>query len=76
MPRNQRRYVWTRRNWQELLDDILLVENGTEKTHFIGSIVLYCEKDRENGISHYTIIDGQQTHNHTYNYSFQYRFLA
>lgn len=60
MPRNQRRYVWTRRNWQELLDDILLVENGTEKTHFIGSIVLYCEKDRENGISHYTIIDGQQ----------------
>ena len=60
IPRNQRRYVWTKRNWQDLLDDIMLVNDGTEKTHFIGSMVLYREKDRENGISHYTIIDGQQ----------------
>ena len=60
IPRNQRRYVWTKRNWQDLLDDIMLVNNGTENTHFIGSMVLYREKDRENGISHYTIIDGQQ----------------
>lgn len=60
IPRNQRRYVWTKRNWQDLLDDIMLVNNGVEKTHFIGSMVLYREKDRENGISHYTIIDGQQ----------------
>lgn len=60
IPRNQRRYVWSKRNWQDLLDDIMLVNAGVEKTHFIGSIVLYREKDRENGISHYTIIDGQQ----------------
>lgn len=60
IPRNQRRYVWTKRNWQDLLDDIMLVNNGAEQTHFIGSMVLYREKDRENGISHYTIIDGQQ----------------
>ncbi len=60
IPRNQRRYVWTKRNWQDLLDDIMLVYSGAEKTHFIGSMVLYREKDRENGISHYTIIDGQQ----------------
>ena len=60
IPRNQRRYVWLKRNWQELLEDVMLVQNGIEKTHFIGSMVLYREKDRENGISYYTIIDGQQ----------------
>lgn len=60
IPRNQRRYVWTERNWEELFDDIMLINSGYEATHFIGSIVLYRGKDRENGISHYTIIDGQQ----------------
>lgn len=60
IPRNQRRYVWAKRNWQDLFDDIMLVYNGNEKTHFIGSIVLFCENERENGISYYTIIDGQQ----------------
>ena len=49
-----------KRNWQDLFDDVLLVNNGAEETHFIGSVVLYREKDRENGLSHYTIIDGQQ----------------
>lgn len=60
IPRNQRKYVWSQRNWQELFDDIMLVNRGVEQTHFIGSIVLFQEKDRENGISYYTIIDGQQ----------------
>lgn len=60
IPRNQRRYVWAKRNWQDLFDDIMLVNNGFEKTHFIGSIVLFCENERKKGISHYTIIDGQQ----------------
>ncbi len=31
VPRNQRRYVWSKRNWQELLDDIMLVNSGAEK---------------------------------------------
>ena len=60
MPKNQRRYVWKHRNLQELYDDIILVMNGFEQSHFIGSIVLSQEKDRENGISLYTVIDGQQ----------------
>lgn len=60
IPRNQRKYVWTKRNWKELWDDVILVNCGKEKTHFIGSIVLYRKEERENGISHYTIIDGQQ----------------
>lgn len=25
IPRNQRRYVWNKRNWDELFEDILLV---------------------------------------------------
>ncbi|MBR3023721.1 MAG: DUF262 domain-containing protein, partial [Oscillospiraceae bacterium] len=60
MPKNQRRYVWKERHFQELYDDITLVMNGFEQSHFIGSIVLSQEKDRENGISLYTVIDGQQ----------------
>ena len=59
-PRNQRQYVWNKRNWQELFDDVLLVATGKEATHFIGSIVLYKENDRKNGISYFTIVDGQQ----------------
>lgn len=43
-PRNQRQYVWNRRNWQELFDDVILVATQKEPTHFIGSIVLYREK--------------------------------
>ena len=60
MPHNQRKYVWKKRNWQEIYDDIKLVVKGFEPTHFIGSIVLYQDKDRENGVSSFTIIDGQQ----------------
>lgn len=56
-PRNQRQYVWNKRNWQELFDDVLLVATGKEATHFIGSIVLYKENDRKNGISYFTIVD-------------------
>lgn len=60
MPKNQRKYVWKTRNLQELYDDIMVVMNGFEKSHFIGSIVLCQDSDKENGISYYTIVDGQQ----------------
>lgn len=29
-PRNQRQYVWNKRNWQELFDDVLLVATGID----------------------------------------------
>lgn len=36
---NQRKYVWTKNNWRELIEDMDLVfVNKTEK-HFIGSII-------------------------------------
>ena len=59
VPRNQRRYVWEKDNWDELLEDILFSCRSGKKAHFLGSIVLKDEGKKE-GIARYTIIDGQQ----------------
>lgn len=60
IPRNQRTYVWKKDNWQDLLSDIeFIVRSDEEKNHFIGSIVLK-QEEPINGLSKYTIIDGQQ----------------
>ena len=59
VPRNQRRYVWGRDNWQELFDDVMEVVKGTFPAHFIGSIVLKTD-DRLNGLPQFSVIDGQQ----------------
>ena len=61
IPRNQRRYVWTKANWQALYDDICFVVNTPQynKDHFIGSVVLQNNGSKDN-VDHYTIIDGQQ----------------
>lgn len=58
IPRNQRRYVWKKSNWEDLYEDIkfsMLVN----KAHFLGSIVL-SNTSRKDGLSYYTITDGQQ----------------
>jgi hypothetical protein len=60
IPRNQRRYVWQKENWKDLLEDLLfIIQSKSDKSHFIGSIVLI-KSGSEGGISKYTIIDGQQ----------------
>lgn len=59
IPRNQRRYVWTKDNWEELLEDVLFSCNSNGASHFLGSIVLK-DDGKSEGISRYTIIDGQQ----------------
>ena len=59
IPRNQRRYVWTSENWADIYDDILLVADGVATSHFIGSIVLK-DEGKDDGLSRYTVIDGQQ----------------
>lgn len=57
---NQRKYVWKSNNWQELLDDLILVYSEKVNNHFIGSVVLM-EEDLKDGIKkHFSIIDGQQ----------------
>ena len=58
VPRNQRRYVWQERNWEELYDDISY-SITTQTPHFLGSFVLK-DEGRHNGIPNFTIIDGQQ----------------
>lgn len=59
IPRNQRRYVWKKENWEELLDDIYFTcQNGTN-IHFLGSVV-FQDMGNRNGLKTYTIIDGQQ----------------
>ncbi len=59
IPRNQRRYVWTSQNWTDMLEDILLVADSISTSHFIGSIVLK-DEGKDEGLSKYTVIDGQQ----------------
>ncbi len=59
IPRNQRRYVWKKNNWKELLEDIIFSSGNKSTTHFLGSIVLE-NKGKNNGLDYYKIIDGQQ----------------
>lgn len=61
IPRNQRRYVWNKDNWDDLWSDLEFIVNNQQygKRHFLGSIVLR-EEDKVIGIQRYTIIDGQQ----------------
>ena len=58
IPRNQRKYVWKEDNWKDISSDIHYAINN-KTNHFVGSIVLKVEK-KEDGLSRYTIIDGQQ----------------
>ena len=58
IPRNQRKYVWTKDNWQDLFSDIQFsIENNNH--HFIGSVVLLKDDSIER-LSQYVVIDGQQ----------------
>lgn len=60
VPQNQRKYVWKKNNWEELIEDIDLVYKRIKPNHFIGSVVLKTAQ-RDDGIrSHFSIIDGQQ----------------
>lgn len=61
IPRNQRKYVWNKKNWDDFWNDILFsVEAQSDfGPHFIGSIVLL-DKGKRNSMPIYDIIDGQQ----------------
>lgn len=59
IPRNQRKYVWDKDNWDDLYLDIEYVTKN-ELPHFIGSIVLLKDKEKVSGLPSFTVIDGQQ----------------
>lgn len=58
IPRNQRQYVWTSDNWNDLLSDVRF-STHSDSPHFIGSVVLQ-KGFEENGLDTFLIIDGQQ----------------
>ena len=59
IPQNQRKYVWKTEHWEDLFSDIEYAA-AHNLEHFIGSIVLFKEPDSQNGLSRFTIVDGQQ----------------
>lgn len=58
IPRYQRKYVWSEKNWSDLYDDIIrVVESSISENnhHFIGSFIFNTEEKKS-----LSIIDGQQ----------------
>lgn len=56
IPLNQRKYVWSNSEWNELFEDIFLIEQRDDYAHFLGSLVF----SKIKGKNSYEIIDGQQ----------------
>ncbi len=54
VPQFQRDYSWTKDNWEDLWNDIMIARN-TGKAHYLGAIVL-----QNKGAKLFEIIDGQQ----------------
>lgn len=57
VPLFQRDYSWKEENWEDLWQDILIVHNQPDSSHYMGAIVLQNSgaSDKE-----FTVIDGQQ----------------
>lgn len=62
IPVFQRYYVWSRKNWQQLWEDVqTLLEPSEEKSrHFLGSIVTVPLPHQPGTVPAYQVIDGQQ----------------
>lgn len=56
IPKNQRKYVWSDNEWNELYEDLFLIEQSQNYNHFLGSVVFA----KEGVNNQYSIIDGQQ----------------
>ncbi len=63
IPIFQREYVWTNKEFSQLLSDIDLIRSGQENSQFLGAIVTYENKRPKQPIGRlktYSIVDGQQ----------------
>jgi uncharacterized protein with ParB-like and HNH nuclease domain len=61
VPLFQRSYSWRKLQWQQLWDDILeLSTSENPRLHFMGSIVTMPTTSVPEGVTKYTLIDGQQ----------------
>jgi len=57
LPLFQRDYSWSEENWEDLWQDILLLHDNPESSHYMGAIVLQGSGTSD---EEFTIIDGQQ----------------
>jgi len=61
IPLFQRPYSWNQENWQALWEDLLsLYKKEVEGSYFLGPIVTESGSGTAEGISPFTVIDGQQ----------------
>jgi uncharacterized protein with ParB-like and HNH nuclease domain len=61
VPLFQRTYSWEKKHWEILWDDLYeLYENEKPRSHFIGSIVTMPMVSVPEGVSKFSLIDGQQ----------------
>jgi len=58
VPIYQRPYDWGTDNWSDLWNDV--INNDSEGTHFIGSLVAINQAARVKGFDKFEIVDGQQ----------------
>ena len=56
IPLNQRKYVWDESEWNELFEDLFLIEQKDDYAHFLGSFVFSKIKNKNK----FEVIDGQQ----------------
>lgn len=63
IPRYQRKYVWKKKHWQDLFEDLCFVYerniSGDKLTHFFSSFI-FERKGNTDGIDNFIVIDGQQ----------------
>ncbi|MFM9156811.1 MAG: DUF262 domain-containing protein, partial [Dolichospermum sp.] len=61
VPLFQRAYSWKKPEWEALWNDILeLYRSNNRRPHFMGSIVTMPTPGTPEGVSKYSLIDGQQ----------------
>ena len=64
VPLFQRAYVWTKKKWEDLWNDLIELVESRERQklykHFMGSIVTAPAKSVPEGVTKYLLIDGQQ----------------
>lgn len=57
VPLFQRDYSWSEENWEDLWQDILLLHEKPDSSHYMGALVL---QNSDTSDKEFTIIDGQQ----------------
>lgn len=60
IPVFQRKYVWKKKNWERLWDDLQALSEAPQKVHFMGSFVSVPYKTEPGVPPQFLVIDGQQ----------------